>query len=238
MKVWGLIPARGGSKSIPRKNLVPLGGRPLLDYGALAARASKCLERIYCSTDDREIAARAQALDIEVTWRPAQLASDEARVDEVGRDFLAGFAPADRPDCLVLVQPTSPFLLPRHVSELVDAMASRPSAASIHNVTPVSHNLHAWNQRELAADGSIRFLFAEQRRVARNKQEKPSLYGFGNLIAARTNALLEGRGFYAEPVSAVPIEAPWNFDLDSFEDLRVAEALLAAGLVALPHINS
>ena len=229
------MPARGGSQSIKRKNLVPVAGRPLLDYGVRAAQASGCLERIVCSTDDEEIASRARDLGIEVSRRPDDLATDDAKVDQVAARFLSGIPTGERPDAVILVQPTSPFLLPGHVRDMVDAFARIPGAASIHNVAPVVHNLHAWNQRSLSADGRVNFLFAQERQKARNKQEKPALCAFGNLIGARSQPLLEGRGFYAEAVYALEIERRWAFDLDSPEDLAMAEAILASGLVSLPH---
>ena len=78
---WGLVPARSGSKSVALKNLALLGGRPLLDYGVLAARQAG-LERIVCSTDGPEIAARSRELGIVVDDRPTELAGDEAPVFE------------------------------------------------------------------------------------------------------------------------------------------------------------
>jgi CMP-N-acetylneuraminic acid synthetase len=235
MRAWALVPARGGSKSIPRKNLVPLAGRPVLDYGVSAAVASGCFDRIFCSTDDAGIAARARVLGIETVERPPHLAGDSAKVDEVGREFLAAFDEAAQPDCVVLIQPTSPFLLPGHIRDLLAALEAHPQAASIHNATPIPHNLHAWNHRQIGPDGMVSFLFAEQRKGARNKQEKPKLYSFGNLIAARSAALRAGRGFYAEPVCATELPAPWNFDLDTLQDVAAAEALLQSGQVVLPH---
>lgn len=238
MRCWGLVPARGGSKSIVRKNLVPVAGYPLLDYGIRAAQASGRLDRIFCSTDDAEIAARARLLGVEIADRPVDLATDDAKVDRVAQAFLEAVPPGDRPDILVLVQPTSPFLLPSHVGDLIDAMAERPNAASAHNVTAVTHNLHAWNQRVLDESGQVTFLFAEQRKNARNKQEKPALFAFGNLIAARTSALLRGNGFYAAPVTATQVPSPYNFDLDTAADISLAETLLASGLIVLPHMRS
>jgi len=230
------VPARGGSKSIKGKNLVPVAGRPLLDYGVRAAQASGCLERIFCSTDDAQIAARARSLGIEVSERAADLATDDAKVDRVAARFLADVPAAERPDVVVLIQPTSPFLLPEHVRAMADMFARVPHAASVHNVAPVSHNLHAWNQRTVSADGQVAFLFAQERAKARNKQEKPDLRAFGNLIGARAQPLLEGRGFYAQPVYALEIERRWAFDLDSPEDLALATALLASGEIPLPHL--
>lgn len=239
MRCWALVPARGGSKSIPLKNLVPLAGRPMLDYGVRAVQAADCCERILCSTDHDRIAARALDLGIEVDRRPDHLATDEAAVADVAREMLerrsaAGEAP---PDLLILVQPTSPFLLPAHVTALVQAMAADPGARSGQTVTPVVHNNHAWNQR-VVEDGRVRFLFAEERKKAYNKQSKPKLHVFGNLVAVRPQALLEGEAFFAEPSACVDVPWPWNMDVDTAADVGLAEALMAAGLIPpLPHMD-
>lgn len=233
MKAWALIPARGGSKSIPGKNLVMLNGVPMLDYGAKAAMAAGCFARVVCSTDDQAIAARCEVLGVEVDRRPAHLAGDAARVDDVGREFLE--RASGRPDVLFLVQPTSPFLLASHVRLLLDAFAADPGVMSAHTVAACPHNHHAWNQREIV-DGRALFPFVEERAKARNKQEKPKHFVFGNLIAARTAALLEGRGFYAPPAAVREIPAPYDFDLDGPGDIAVAEALITKGCVELPHM--
>jgi len=232
--VWALVPARGGSKSIPKKNLAPLGGRAMLDYGVRAAQASGRCARIVCSTDDEAIAARAQALGIEVDWRPAALATDEAAVADVAREFL-GRQPR-MPDILVLIQPTSPFLLPEQVRELLDRMQADSEANSGQTICSIPHNYHAWNQREVA-DGRVRFKFAEERRSAFNKQRKPKLYTFGNLVAARSRALMAGFDFFAEPSVAVEISWPYNLDVDSADDLRLASALLQAGIARIPNLD-
>ncbi|MEG3618576.1 acylneuraminate cytidylyltransferase family protein [Magnetovibrio sp. PR-2] len=239
MTVWGLIPARGGSKSIPLKNLVDLDGRPLLDYGATAALKSGRFDRIVCSTDHDGIAARATELGIDVDRRPDTLSGDTAKVDKVAQDFLLRAQQAGRtlPDIVVLIQPTSPFLLPEHVCDLIDLLNSCDWAQSAHNYCPVPHNTHAWNQRTADADGKINFLFAKERQSARNKQEKPALKVFGNLIAARSSALLDGRGFYAEPCAGCEVERPYEFDLDEPLDLVLSHALIQAGAVSLPHMQ-
>lgn len=233
MNLWALVPARGGSRSIARKNLVPLAGVPLLDYGVRAAQAAGCVTRIVCSTDDDEIAARARHLGIQVDRRPAHLATDDAPVAAVAREFLERWG---APDLLALVQPTSPFLLPDHVRALLDAMIHDPPARSGQTVTLCPHNHHAWNQREVV-DGRVRFTFPAERAAAYNKQTKPRHVVFGSLVMVRPSALLGGEGFFAEPSAAVEIPAPYDFDLDAAGDVRIAEALLASGAVSLPHME-
>lgn len=229
MVFWGLVPARGGSKSIPHKNLVPVAGKPLLDYVVEAGRNSGVLARIVCSTDDGTIAAHASKLGIAVDDRPAALATDDARVDDVAREFLSRVRNRGDtlPDAVVLLQPTSPLLRPEDVRALMQFMSARPQVRSVHNVYPVPHNVHSWNQRLLRDDGLVEFPFEAERQRSRNKQAKPKLYAFGNLIAARTEALLSGDGFYAKPAHALPIEPRFAFDLDQQSDVALAESLIA-----------
>jgi CMP-N-acetylneuraminic acid synthetase len=235
---WALVPARGGSKSIPYKNLVPLAGSPLLDYGVRAVQASLACARIVGSTEDRKIAERFSALGVEVDPRPAELAGDDTPVADVAREWLlrSQSRGLSLPDIVVLVQPTSPFLLPEHVTALVGAMSRDEDANSGQTIVACPHNAHAWNQR-VFEDGRTRFVYAAERRRGYNKQSKPPHYLFGNLVAARTRALLAGDGFFAEPSAAVEIRRPYDFDLDTHADIGLAEAILTAGLVRLPHLE-
>lgn len=233
-KVWGLVPARGGSKSIPYKNLAPLAGRPILDYGILAAREYKKLDRIICSTDDERIADRARFLGIETDRRPDMLAGDDVAVADVARELLARVG--GDVELVVLIQPTSPFLLPEHIGKLLSAMDDEPAGRSGQTITPVPHNHHAWNQR-IVNDMHVRFQFAAERASAYNKQRKPQLYTFGNLVAARSEAILSGDSFFAEPSIAVDIPSPYDLDVDTEPDLKLAEAIINGGLVKLPHMK-
>jgi CMP-N,N'-diacetyllegionaminic acid synthase len=235
MKAWGFIPARGGSKSIPLKNILTLGGRPMLDYGIKAGLASGRLERLICSSDDERILGPARDLGIDVDVRSHELSGDDVPVAEVVREFLE--RQSDRPDIIVLIQPTSPFLLPEHVGLLLDAFERDPEVNSAHTATLCTHNAHAWNQRTLEEDGRIGFMFAAERKQAYNKQRKPKLHIFGNVIGTKSDALLRGEGFYAEPVAGVEIPFPYNYDLDGPDDIAVAEALLSNGSVRLPHME-
>lgn len=234
MKTWALIPARGGSKSIPLKNLVPLAGMPLLDYSARAAQAAGCFDRILCSTDDDRIKERCRVLGVEVDHRPEDLCGDDVPVAAVARELLQRVS--DAPEAIVLVQPTSPFLRADHILQLLDAMARSPEAQSGQTITPCPHNFHAWNQREFEA-GQVRFKFAAERQTAYNKQKKPKLFVFGNLVAARSAALLGGACFFAEPSVGIEVPYPYNFDLDTQADRALAEAFLAGGLIELPHMR-
>lgn len=240
MNIWGLVPARGGSKSIPLKNLLSLAGRPLLDYVVSAAIASGALSRIICSTDSNAIAERARDLGIEVDNRPEYLAGDDVNVDDVARELLMRLRDhgEDLPDAVLLLQPTSPFLQPKDICGLIRFLEERPAARSVHNVTNVPHNLHKWNQRIVGENGEATFPFEAERSRARNKQQKQKLYAFGNLLVARSEALLSGDGFYAKPTYALEIDSQYAFDLDRKADIGLAEAIIAAGLVTFSHLKT
>ena len=234
MKVWALIPARAGSKSIIGKNMVPLGGRPLMEYGILAAKASGCFDRICCSTDGTEIANLANSLGVGVDHRPSVLAGDEVPVSEVAKEWLSRHPTP--PEIVALIQPTSPFLLPDHIKQSLTVLEQSTQSRTVQTICPVPHNYHAWNQRELEK-GLVTFRFAKERAEAYNKQRKPVLYKFGNLVAARASALMEGHSFFEPPSEGVKITPPYDFDVDTHFDLGLAEALLGGGMIQLPHIN-
>lgn len=230
-KVWGLVPARGGSKSIPKKNLASLNGRPLIDYGVEAAKKSGIFDAIYCSTDDKQISDHAISLGIKVDQRPPALATDEAAVADVARDFIKRHELAPH-DLLVLIQPTSPFLLPQHIIQLVDLMKHSDRSMSAQTITPIPHNYHAWNQRA-TSDGQVSFFYAKERREAYNKQKKPKLFSFGNLVVARAMALANGGDFFHEPSLYSEISWPYNLDVDTSQDLKLAEAFLREGFIEI-----
>jgi CMP-N,N'-diacetyllegionaminic acid synthase len=223
-EIIGLIPARGGSKGVPHKNIVPLLGEPLLRFVVEAGRAARGLGRIFCSTDDAAIATVAAALGVIVAERPAELAGDDSPVLAAIVHFLEELGARERrvPATVVLLQPTSPFLLPEHIEACLDGLKLHPTAQSAQTVTSVPHNMHAFNQREF--DGPfVRFRFEEERNRAYNRQRKPVLYGFGNLYVTRSDALLRGEQVYAKPSFAVEIPLEYALELDSPEDFAAAE---------------
>lgn len=238
LNCWAFVPARGGSKSIPHKNLVLLAGMPLLDYGVRAAQASGCCARIVGSTEDARIAERFMALGAECDRRPAELAGDDTPVAEVAREWLLRLRARGQglPDVLILVQPTSPFLRPDDVSRLLRAFSANPEAKSGQTIVACPHNAHGWNQRAFE-NGLVRFVQVEERKRGFNKQGKPKRWLFGNLVVARVSTLLAGEDFFAIPSVGVEIERPYDFDLDSATDLTLAEALVRQGIVELPHMN-
>jgi phosphoglycerate dehydrogenase-like enzyme/CMP-N-acetylneuraminic acid synthetase len=229
---WALIPARGGSKSIPLKNLAKLNGVPLIDYAIGAARRTDKIVCIICSTDSGEIGDHCRGLGVEVDERPAELAGDHVATVDVLLEFVRRKAREGiaLPEYLVLLEPTSPFVSPTDIEECIDRLGADTAADSAQTVTQVSSNSHAYNQRYHDAKGS-NFLYPQERKVCINKQSKPRFYIHGNVRVMRIQSLLRNRSIFG--TRSLPIEIPKirAMDVDSQEDLLLAEAIIASGLV-------
>jgi CMP-N,N'-diacetyllegionaminic acid synthase len=230
----GLIPARGGSKSIPLKNIAQLAGRPLITFVMSAGRASSSLTALYCSTDNDAIARVCRDEGVEVLERPRHLGDDDTPVADVmvhALDLIAsrfGFMPG----VVVLLQPTSPFVLPWHIDSCVRALLERPDADSAQTVTAVYHNAHAFNQRVIE-DGLVRFRFAQERKIAYNKQLKPKHFLFGNVVATRTRALQAGTDCFGNVSLPIEIAREYALDVDTVDDLDYANYLMRTNRVVL-----
>lgn len=119
-----LIPARGGSKGVPRKNLEVIGSRSLVERAVLAGQGTTNISACYVSSDDQEILAKAVELGAQALLRSTLAAADSARASEVMDDFLAGHAEIDDEVRIVYLQPTSPFRTSAHVDQAINAMES------------------------------------------------------------------------------------------------------------------
>ena len=230
----GLIPARGGSKSIPLKNLLMLHGRPLISYVISAAKRCEELKGIVCSTDHEAIASYCKVQGVEVVSRPERLCGDEVPVADVMIHVVEEHQRANgyAPDLIVLLQPTSPFILPSHVDTLVRKMKENPKADSGQTITTVPHNYHALNQRIVEGD-RVKFCFAEMRVKMHNKQLKPKHYMFGNVVVSRSKSVLEGKGPFGHHSLYLEIPIHYAVDIDGPEDVGYADYLLSAGKVSL-----
>ncbi len=233
-EILGLIPARGGSKSIPLKNIVSLSGHPLITYVIEAAQKSRTINRIVCSTDSDRIGKVCSQTGIEVMKRPDSLARDETHIIDVIIDLLKHFEEQGNcsPFAIALLQPTSPFVLPKHIDESVQMLMDDPGANSVQTITKIPHNYHAYNQRRVT-DRQVGFCFPEERARCYNKQTKPDFFMFGNLIVTRTDALQDQRNVFAEPSLANEIPYHYALDVDGPNDLELAEWYLKTKKVDL-----
>lgn len=227
-----LVPARGGSRSIPRKNVRPLGGRPLIEWVLRSIAASGSVERTIVSTDDEEIAEVAAAAGAEVPFRrPAELAGDDSATIDVVAHALERLAEdGDEPEHVLLVQPTEPFVQPAQIRDAYALMVERGADSAITMVA-VPRNFHPFHVRVQDDDGALRFEHDDAHYAHPTRQSDPPRWAFGNLYWFRRDAFLTERRLEAGRRVGLPIDALSALDVNTPDDWRLAEALLAAGAI-------
>ncbi len=233
-EVLALIPARGGSKSIPRKNIRPFAGHPLIAWSIAAAQAAETVTRIIVSTDDAEIAAAARRYGAEVPFiRPAELAQDETPDLPVFEHALRWLDANEgyRPDLIVHLRPTSPLRKVWHIDQAVMRLLEHPEADSIRSVSPPSQN--PFKMYRIGADGLLRALveipgMPEAYNMPR--QALPQVYWHNGYIDAFwADTILQKASMSGTNILPLTLTAEEWVDLDTPEDWARAENLVLSG---------
>ena len=221
--VLGLIPARGGSKGIPRKNLADLCGKPLIQYTFESALRSRELDRVILSTDDGEIAALGRRCGVEVPFmRPKALAEDRTPMAPVVEHALGWLQEAEGGMCdaVALLQPTSPLCRSRDIDGAVGAFREGGMDAVVGVCEPREHPFDMLVPGERGA----RFLIPNDRGC---RQEFPTCYYVnGAIYVTASRVLLEQHTFFPERMGIFPMDWISSFDIDTPLDLEIAAAFL------------
>lgn len=230
MKILCVIPARGGSKTIPRKNLQTFAGKPLIAWTIEAAKQSPSIQRTIVSTEDDEIAKVARELGCEVPFkRPSELAKDDTpgiapvlhAVNEI-----KGF------DYVLLLQPTSPLRTVSDIEGIVHLCMSRTahSAVSVCQVTQ-----HPYWMYECNPDSSLRPVIPSNNFVTR-RQDLPPVYELnGALYLSKISWLRSNKSFIGEGTLGFEMPAERSVDIDTRSDWEAAEKNLLQALKSQPE---
>ena len=221
MECLAVIPARGGSKGIPRKNILPLAGKPLIAYNIEQARRSRYISRLVVSTDHAEIAAVARQYGAEVVWRPAEISGDTASSESALLHVLESLRQGERylPDILVLLQCTSPLTLAEDMDGTVQALLDQDADSALA-VIPFHYFL--WRQAERDAVG-----INHDKRVRPLRQERePQYLESGAVYAMRVDGFLRARHRFFGKTALYIMPAERRLEIDDPVDLQVAEVLL------------
>ncbi|MBC8332838.1 MAG: acylneuraminate cytidylyltransferase family protein [Anaerolineae bacterium] len=227
LNILGIIPARGGSKAIPHKNIISLAGKPLLAYTCEAALASRSLTRVVLNTDDPEIAAVGCASGVDAPFmRPPHLADDDTPMLPVLQHTLDWLAAEQdfHVDILVLLQPTSPLRRAEHIDAAVELLLSE-GADTVVSVVAVPHHFNPVSLMQLDAQGYLTpFMPGE---MILRRQDKPRVYARnGPAVLAVRRATLELGQLYGAKTLPYEMEPAASVDIDSPEDLAFTEFLL------------
>lgn len=231
-KVLCLICARGGSKGVPKKNIKPLGGRPLIVWSIRTALQCSFIDRVVISTDSKEIANIAMHYGAEVPFiRPAELAEDNSPEWLSWQHALKKIEEADqfRADYLIVLPPTSPFRSHEDVEQGFE-LIKEEDVDMVISVTHSGRNPY-FNMVELDSDGFAYLSKMPEQRVFR-RQDAPQVFDMTTaLYATRTDHVLHANGVFDGKVKAVLISEIRALDIDTETNFKFAEFLLSEGLI-------
>jgi CMP-N,N'-diacetyllegionaminic acid synthase len=226
MLVLGLVPARGGSKGVPGKNVRPLAGHTLLEYTARAARESGALDRIILSTDSPEIAEAGRRAGLEVPFmRPAALAADDTpmvgviqhALTEVSRDGWS-------PEIVALLQPTSPLRRPDHIRDAV-GLLRRTKADSVVTVVELPRD-HSPDYLMRIDGDRLRPFLSERPRLTRRQDARPAYWRDGTAYVFWCSTLERFGDIYGENCCPLILDGRDSLSIDSPADWDEAEERL------------
>ena len=233
--ILGMINARGGSKGVPRKNIKPLGGKPLIAWSIEVAKQVPEISRCIVSTEDEEIAdiARQHGADIPF-MRPDHLASDTAvQLDTIIYNFEKMEKLEGRKiDAVALLQPTQPFRTAEDVSGCIQILINT-KADSVISIAPNKHHPYGLWTKSKNDKGLDLFMKDSARGQGFNRQQVDTLYmRTGAVYVISRDTLLNKKSLYGDYVEGYVVDAPRSWiNIDDLHDWEMAEAWLK-------HINA
>jgi CMP-N-acetylneuraminic acid synthetase len=227
-RVLAIIPARGRSKGLPRKNVRSLCGKPLVAWSIEKARRSRYVDVAMVTTDSDEIADISRRHGAAVPFiRPAELATDDASTYDVIHHVLTHYRVAEREefDYTVLLEPTSPLREDDDVDRMLDALDAR--AAEFDSIVSVGRvGEHPSIMKRLLANGGIEPFCRGLAQPGRRQDTEPAYFPFGVAYIAKTAALLAENTFYTRRCLAFPIKRYQNYEIDDLYDWVCVESVM------------
>lgn len=228
MRTLGIIPARGGSKRVPRKNLRPLGGKPLVAWSIELALACTCLDRVVVSSDDDEVLDIARGYGAKLALkRPVALSADTSPAIDYVHHALSELEAAGeaRFEAVVILQPSSPFTLPQDVAATLKLLETTDADSAV-TVVEVDHALHPAKFKTLQGDRLLPYLEEERGRMAAH--ELPKVYVRNCSVYATQRELIDRglivgddcRGHVMPRERSIDINDEFDWQLVQFLNLR------------------
>ncbi|SNR75931.1 N-acylneuraminate cytidylyltransferase [Lutibacter agarilyticus] len=227
MKILGIIPARGGSKGVPRKNIKLLEGKPLLQYTSEIGLASSFIDTLVLSSDDEEIMEVAKSLGIQVPFRrPSNLAIDTAPTLPVIQHALKYYKSIGVDfDAVCLLQVTSPFRTIEFLNKAIEKFinAGTDSLVSVQEV-PHEFNPHwVFEQDDL---GNLKIATGEEQIISRRQDLPKAYHRDGSIYLTKTSVILEKDSLFGKSLSYIESPKDWYVNIDTLEDWKKAEILV------------
>ncbi|PBI89467.1 N-acylneuraminate cytidylyltransferase [Flavobacterium sp. ACN2] len=221
MKVLALIPARGGSKGVPEKNIKELGNKPLVAHAIECAIQSTYVSKIVLSTDDEKIATIGRQYDIDVLKRPAYLAEDNSNVVETVEHVIKEYN--EDFDIIVLLQPTSPLRTYSDLDNIVNLLIDKTEIDGVISVVPMN-DTHPARMYNLMENHELSPLI-DSGESMRRQDLTPVYYRNGCFYAVRTKAFKTQKTFMVEKKIAYVMNPDWLVNIDTIRDFKLATLL-------------
>ncbi len=222
MNVLAIIPARGGSKGLPGKNIRPLAGKPLLAHTVDQATAAEMISRIVVSTDSEAIAAVAQEYGAKVVWRPTELATDTATSESALKhvlDYLEEEEEGYTPDLIVFLQCTSPVRTSEDIDRAVQLLLDK-DADSLVSVTP-------WHGLNWAVEnGKAKSVNFDHRSRPRRQDMRPEFRENGSIFVFKPWVLNQLNNRLGGEVVFLEMDSWTRFEADTLEEFSLCEWIL------------
>jgi CMP-N,N'-diacetyllegionaminic acid synthase len=227
MRVLGLIPARGGSKGVSRKNVRPLAGKPLLQWTIEAALTARTLTSVVVSTDDEEIAEVGRQCGATVPFlRPIELAADDTPTLPVVQHAVRTLEECgDRFDAVCLLQPTNPFRTSSDIDACVELLATSGADAVISVLrVPSEYNPHWVYFR--ASDGALSLSTGESEPLPRRQVLPAAFHREGSVYVTRRDVVMESNSLYGTRVIGYELTQSDTINIDTPADWLRAESMM------------
>lgn len=227
MKVLGIVPARGGSKGVPRKNIRPLCGKPLIVYTAESALGAKRLDRVILSTEDAEIAAVGEKCGLDVPFvRPVDLARDETPTISVVMHALKTLnETGEHYDAICLLQPTNPFRTSAEIDHCVGLLESSgaDSVVSVLRVPDIYNPKWTYLKN---AEGDLELSTGDPEPISQRQDLPAAFHREGSIYLTRTRALHRFGNLYGRSIHPYEYDPFNSVNIDTIEDWKFAERKL------------
>jgi len=225
--ILAIIPARGGSKGVPRKNIRPLCGKPLLAYTAETALESKTISRIVLSTEDDEIAAVGRQYGLDVPFmRPPELALDDTPTLTVIQHALHWLETRGQVyDAVCLLQPTNPLRQSKDIDNCI-ALLNRPQVTAVISVLPVPLEYNPHWVYFADQEGYLRLSTRETQIISRRQLLPPAFHRDGSIYLTRREVIMVGNSLYGDCVTGYPMPPERSINIDTMDDFLEVERLL------------
>jgi len=223
MKILGLIPARGGSKGVPGKNIKVLAGKPLIAYTVEQVNASVQVDRLILSTDDKAIADVAKSIGLEVPFiRPSELANDTAgslAVVQHALDFVE--AQGEKYDAVCLLQVTSPYRPEGDIDAAIELFKNtKPDSLVSVRKVPDEFNPH-WTF-EIGRDNRLNIATGEDKIIPRRQELPPAYHRDGAIYISSVETIRNKGSLLGDDIVAFPIDSPKLINIDTMDDWDAA----------------